>query len=487
MSKQVLRGMRMRFVILAVVIAVCAVACQLHIGSVGGRFEYRLPEFCGSTVRTAYVEPEGMAQITDIYYEADGTPVLVVEAGEAGVGIIGYDFDGSGGMSQLRVTEQGTVIASGADFTGWEAVVIAVIVCFAVAAVICAWNVLTLVRHAWYGPEMAGFMGGALICAFETLVFLAPLLSGAMVGFGDFALTVTQLADRFVFVSLLPMALAAAFVSVSNVMLVRYEGRSLGNLLGILVSATWAVACLVWNSIDVSQFETVQEFLYLSGVASVVASAISFAVALFVGTSLCAWGASRHVPSQPRDYVAILGCGLRPDGSPTPLLAGRADAALAFARTQEAAGMEPPVLVPSGGQGADEVWSEAEAMRRYLVGQGVDESRIVLEDRSTNTRENLRYTAEIVAREAQAAGKENPRVAFATTNYHVFRGYVYAHDAGLDAEGISAPTKIWFWPNAFLREFVGVLAARALRILLAFVGIALVYLGLEYAVLLTLG
>ena len=487
MSKQDLRNMRLRFVILVAVIAVSVVACRLYIGSVGGRFEYRMPEFAGATLQSAYIDPEGMAEVTDTYNEPDGTVVLVVEAREPGNGFIGYNFEGAGGMSQLRVTDQGTVIASGADFTGWEAVVIAVVACFATAAAICAWNVVTLVRHAWYGPEMAGFTGGAIFCGFETVMFLWPLLSGGMAGFGDFALTVTQLADRFVFASLLPMALAAAFVSVSNVMLVRYEGRSLGNLLGILASGAWAVACFVWNSIDVSQYETIQEFLYLSGIASVVASAISFAVALFVGTCLCAWGASRHVPSQPRDYVAILGCGLRPDGSPTPLLAGRVDAALAFARTQEAAGMEAPVLVPSGGQGADEVWSEAEAMRRYLASQGADESRIVLEDRSTNTRENLRYTAEIVAREAQAAGQERPRVAFATTNYHVFRGYIYAHDAGLDAEGISAPTKIWFWPNAFLREFVGVLAARALRILLAFVGIALVYLSLEYAVLMTMG
>ena len=49
---------------------------------------------------------------------------------------------------------------------------------------------------------------------------------------------------------------------------------------------------------------------------------------------------------------------------------------------------------------------------------------------------------------------------FATTNYHVFRSGMWAVRAGLNAEGISSRTKWWFWPNAFMRECIGLIANR---------------------------
>ena len=52
------------------------------------------------------------------------------------------------------------------------------------------------------------------------------------------------------------------------------------------------------------------------------------------------------------------------------------------------------------------------------------------------------------------------KVAFATTNYHVFRSGVWASLAGLEAEGIGSGTKWWFWPNAFIRECVGLFQNR---------------------------
>ena len=55
------------------------------------------------------------------------------------------------------------------------------------------------------------------------------------------------------------------------------------------------------------------------------------------------------------------------------------------------------------------------------------------------------------------------KIAFSTTNYHVFRGYILSRKCGFDAKGISAPTKTYFYPNAFLREFVGLLVDQRYR------------------------
>ena len=52
------------------------------------------------------------------------------------------------------------------------------------------------------------------------------------------------------------------------------------------------------------------------------------------------------------------------------------------------------------------------------------------------------------------------KTVFATSSYHVFRSGLWARQAGLSAEGIGSKTKWWFWPNAFMRECVGLLVNR---------------------------
>ena len=54
-------------------------------------------------------------------------------------------------------------------------------------------------------------------------------------------------------------------------------------------------------------------------------------------------------------------------------------------------------------------------------------------------------------------GDGESKVIFSTTNYHVFRSGMWAGLAGLEAEGIGSKTKWWFWPNAFMRECIGLL------------------------------
>ena len=112
----------------------------------------------------------------------------------------------------------------------------------------------------------------------------------------------------------------------------------------------------------------------------------------------------------------------------TPLLRARVDRALAFAEAQAAAGGKAPVFVLSGGQGPDEIVSEAESMRGYLASRGVPAERILLEDRSTDTAENMRFSKELIfARDPEAV------TAFSTTNFHVFR-------SGLKARRVIKPT-----------------------------------------------
>ena len=176
---------------------------------------------------------------------------------------------------------------------------------------------------------------------------------------------------------------------------------------------------------------------------------------MLVGAVICGLKAARHIPAMDADYILILGCKFRRDGTLTPLLRGRVDRAIEFWRRQKEATGKEAVLVPSGGQGADEPIAEAEAMRRYLDAQGVPSSCITIEDQSRNTYQNMEYSKAIVERDGGSA-----KVVYATTNYHVFRSGVWANLAGLPAEGVGSRTKWWYWPNAFMRECAGLMLNR---------------------------
>ena len=101
-------------------------------------------------------------------------------------------------------------------------------------------------------------------------------------------------------------------------------------------------------------------------------------------------------------------------------------------------------------------------MKKYLLEQGIPEESILMEDKSNNTWQNIKYSKQVIEKDNGTA--EGVKAAFATTNYHIFRGYTLSDEHHLDVEGISAKTKWYFFPNAFLREFAGLLAAKKIQV-----------------------
>ena len=166
------------------------------------------------------------------------------------------------------------------------------------------------------------------------------------------------------------------------------------------------------------------------------------------------------------DYIIIHGAGL--DGPrPTPLLAGRIDKALELWNKQHQHGK----FVVSGGQGADEIVSEAQAMRDYLLEKGVLADAILMEDKSTTTWENLKNSLAVIradratndstddANDDTDTASNDFTTAVVTSDFHVFRCAEYAHNLGIKADGIGSHTKGWYWPTAFIREFIAITKA----------------------------
>ena len=100
--------------------------------------------------------------------------------------------------------------------------------------------------------------------------------------------------------------------------------------------------------------------------------------------------------------------------------------------------------------------AEADAIKNYLRAEGIPEERILSENESVNTQENIADSMRLIR---EHAGTGDVRTAFSTTNYHVFRAGLIAETQGFHLEGIGSPTKRYFWINAFVREFIATLVS----------------------------
>lgn len=148
----------------------------------------------------------------------------------------------------------------------------------------------------------------------------------------------------------------------------------------------------------------------------------------------------------PVDAVIVLGAGVNGE-TPSAALWSRIQAAAAYLETHP----DVPVVL-SGGQGPGEDITEAEAMRRALRRDGgVEEARLLLEERSTSTAENFRYSKELL--EAYGLDMERAVIAIVTNDFHCCRAQLIARRAGLRTVDVPAELP-WWWltANYYARE-----------------------------------
>jgi uncharacterized SAM-binding protein YcdF (DUF218 family) len=245
---------------------------------------------------------------------------------------------------------------------------------------------------------------------------------------------------------------------VNGVFMVRRENRSLGNLLSLLAGG----GLLVLPLLVVWLFRHENRVTGAIGVGLLTAQAcLGLLFLVFAAHTALYAVLARRAPAQ---AVIVLGAGLL-SGQVPPLLAGRLERALAAAAQRQAGAGGSIPIVPSGGQGRDESRSEGEAMADWLRGRGVPDRDILVEDRARTTEENLRYSAGLLQRAGIA-----PPYLIVTNNYHAPRAAMLARKVGLNAQAVGSPTALYFWPSAYLREFIAVMAGH--RLLLCLAGLA---------------
>lgn len=152
-------------------------------------------------------------------------------------------------------------------------------------------------------------------------------------------------------------------------------------------------------------------------------------------------------PANRVDYVFVLGARLY--GSvPSPALRERLDAVSDYLTENE-----DVKVVVSGGQGEDEDIPEAEAMAKYLVNNGIKENRIILENQSTSTFENLQFSLDTIR---EFDDKEDLDVLIVTNKYHIFRAKFLAKRLGMNPYGLPAKIPPTIVIQSYIREYFAV-------------------------------
>lgn len=152
-----------------------------------------------------------------------------------------------------------------------------------------------------------------------------------------------------------------------------------------------------------------------------------------------------NAPGPEARTLVVLGCQVRGE-EPSLMLHKRLEAACDYLTAHP----DAPCVV-SGGQGPGEQISEAEAMRRYLTGRGVEPHRIYMEDRSESTEENIRFSAAIIREKGLPTD-----IAIATDGFHQWRGGWHAEKNGLSARAVAADTPWYLQECYYVREVLAV-------------------------------
>jgi len=274
------------------------------------------------------------------------------------------------------------------------------------------------------------------------LLTLAAVLSTLLYDISGILLVLFLL--PFMAVAMFGLYVLVGFLFLNARAVIKREGRTLAHCLPLIFAALLAAFMVAVRVVDAVKLPTAAQVL-AGWVKWMALCYFIHVMEYIVATILC--NLSR--PRKDQDYIIVHGAALT-HGEVTPLLAKRVDRAIDFYCRQKKSA-PPPKLILSGGQGADESRSEAEAMAEYALQKGIPQSDLLLEDQSTNTLENMRFSKQLM--DADADGKPY-RAIYATSSYHLLRTGIYARRAGLHISGIGAKTTFYYVPSALLREYI---------------------------------
>lgn len=218
-----------------------------------------------------------------------------------------------------------------------------------------------------------------------------------------------------------------------------------GNFFGLSVAAVLFIFAIFFNQI-INLIKKICEKKVGKALVSIFLVLVIAGCTLFTGT-LASVISNSHQSATNETTVVVLGCriwGSRPSGA----LKARVRAAKKHLEKNPDA-----VVILSGGQGSDEDLSEAQCMYNLLVEDGIDPSRLYIEDKSTSTDENIAFSKKIMQENNLSMD-----VAVATTDYHQKRAKMICKKNGLNSTSLPSKSGKDTRATFFTREVFGVWA-----------------------------
>jgi len=440
------------FLTAVVIIAAAFLALSFLADLIWGKNYVDTLRFSGSREAASYtIEGDGEIEIREAVFTPEGLSIRATGTREGFVTLTITNIEDPTEYT-MKISSNGHIrnLTNGNSSAYQVHLLLIILAAVSLAAVLWV-GFFRAVKYLRYSYQSIFYCGFGIWTTIVSLVLLALFAASPSVYtiYG----TLQSSGWMFAFFTSPLLLLFCLALGISNIVLIRRESFRPSNALGILLSLVILVGFAIALFLN-QRFFLGSDLQYR--IFSFINEAYTAVFVLFecflIGAIVCGTIAARHVPKSDVDFIMILGCGFRPDGTLYPLLQGRVDRAIELYRRQIARGAKAPVIVPSGGQGPDEPMSEAEAMRSYIVSKGIPESDILMEKKSRTTAENMRFSKQLID-EAMPDAK----TAFSTTNYHVFRSGIISRQNGFAPEGIGSRTKWYFWPNAYVRECIGMI------------------------------
>lgn len=291
-------------------------------------------------------------------------------------------------------------------------------------------------RSLMFAALLMGFVASVLF--YLSIILDVAVLTPNGTIFGLSAVVALLLAGLL---ALGPILLIAVFI-IEGILLIKRSGWRPSNLLSLLLGIYFIISNIFFVRI-ITQTAPPTTGQYIHLFLTICADYLLLLSSIYVVASCVNFVNLVH---EDLKYIIVLGAGLI-DGRVSPILAGRIDRALTIYRRNP-----DSQLIMSGGRGPDEPHPEAHAMKQYALQQGVPAEDIILEEHSSNTFENLKFSADLMT--------ETPEIAIVTNYYHLLRALIIAKELGISCIGYGAHTKFYVSVNAFVREFIGYIVLR---------------------------
>lgn len=234
------------------------------------------------------------------------------------------------------------------------------------------------------------------------------------------------------------------FISIKNFISIKLA-MSIGNFMPIAFGVLFVLISIFAN--------TIYKFSQ-TGFLKVVRIVFTICLVLFVfGFGLFVFfnkSFAENAKGEKVDAIIVLGASLN-GTRPSSALSARLSTAANYLKNNPGV-----IVVVSGGQGEDEIVTEASVMKQYLIDSKIPESIIIQEDKSRNTAQNFAFSKILL--DEHFKGKDY-KIAFVTNDFHCFRSGLIAKKVGFDAKGITFESPRTMFFNYYLREYLSIIYA----------------------------